>query len=142
MSDETVYAAVQSRLSTLWTATPVAHENAQFRLPEPPAPWLYAEITAEVLDQRSIGAGSRDANRWREVGQLWLHLFAPAGTGSLTARALLRQAVDLFRGQDIGAITFTSAHVGVGESAQPGERGVRDGMWWRLSASIDWERDL
>jgi hypothetical protein len=142
MSDETVYAAIQARLASDWTATPVAYENDVFRVPAPPSPWLLVEITGLMTEQVSIGAGSRNANRWREDGQLWLHLFVPVSTGSLTARALLRQAVDLFRGTDLGAITFMSAHVGVGESAQPDQRGVRDGMWWRLSAAIDWQRDL
>lgn len=142
MSSEAVYAAIQAHVTANWTQTPVAWENDLFRPPATPNPWLLVEITAMQMDQRSIGAGTRNANYWREIGQLWLHLFVPSGTGSLTARALLRQAVDLFRGTDIGAITFTSAQIGVGESAQVAERGVRDGMWWRLSAAVEWERDL
>lgn len=145
MSSDAVYAAIQARFAAAWNPTPacpVAYENDVFRVPQPAAPWLLVELTANLLDQRGIGAGTRTDNLWREVGQLWLHLFVPAGTGSLTARALLSQAVELFRGRDLGDLTFTSAMIGTGESAQPGERGVKDGMWWRLSAAIEWERDL
>lgn len=142
MSDETVLATIAARFAASWTATPLAQENDLFRAPEPPSAWLLWEVTAQQLDQESIGAGSRTANRWREFGQLWIHLLVPAGTGSATARTLMRQAVDLFRGQDIGALTFHGAQIGTGESAQPGERGVKDGKWWRLSAAIEWDRDL
>jgi hypothetical protein len=140
MSSEAVYATIRTHLQDNWTTTPIAWENEVFTQPEPPAPFLFVEITADLLDQRSIGAPT--GNLWREMGALHLHLFAPFGTGSTIARTYLRQLVDLFRGRDIADLTFTSAAIGIGETAQRGERGVADGAWWRISASVMWERDL
>jgi len=54
---------------------------------------------------------------------------------STNARTLAKQAVDLFRGTDLGTIRFRTASLGAGE---PGET---DGNYYRMSATLDWERD-
>jgi hypothetical protein len=138
MSTATLYAAIRARLTDEWTACPVAWENESFTVPETvagPQPWMMVEITGSQFQQQTIGAGSRDANRWREMGQMWIHVFAPTNTGSATARGLLHQAVDLFRGTELGTTTFLGASIGIGERAEV------NGTWWRLSAAIDFERD-
>lgn len=131
-------AAVRALLDDDWTACAVAYENESFTVPETtegPQPWMMIEMTGRLFEQVSIGAGTRDANRWREDGMLWLHVYAPVNTGSATARTLIHSAVDLFRGTDLGTATFIGAAIGVGEAAEA------NGTWWRISASIEFQRD-
>lgn len=139
MSSEVLYAAIRERLTASWTATPVCYENETFAPPQEaggPGSWMQVEITAQQTNQISIGAGSRDANAWREVGMLWLHVFVPSNSGSAVARALARQAVDLFRGTELGSTTFLGASIGLGDRSEV------NGSWWRLSAAVDFEREL
>ncbi|EHM01154.1 hypothetical protein HMPREF9946_02229 [Acetobacteraceae bacterium AT-5844] len=135
MSDVAFFDTIKDRIAELWAETPVHWPNEQFDEPEPPAPWLLVEMSGDVFGQASIGAGRRRDNLWREGGSLWLHIMVPVGTGEREARRLLREAVDLFVGQEVGDITFGDASIGMG---QPGDE---NGLWHRLSASIDWTRD-
>ena len=131
-------AAVRALLDAQWTSCSVAYENESFTVPETtdgPQPWMMVEMTGRLFDQRSIGAGTRTANRWREEGQLFLHVFAPVNSGSATARTLIHAAVDLFRGTDLGTASLTAASIGLGETVDA------NGTWWRISATIDFQRD-
>jgi hypothetical protein len=135
MSSDTVYSAVRDFLTDNWTATAIAWENEPFEKPEPPAPWIMVEVSGDAYDQASIGAGSPSANRWREEGMVWCHVFAPAGSGSLTARQHAAALADLFRGLELpGDIEFRRLSIGLGE---PGDE---DGNWWRISLSAEWIR--
>lgn len=138
MTTATLYAAIRARLADDWTACPVIYENESAATPESsgiPQPWMMVEITGAQFDQRSIGAETRGANYWREVGTLHLHIFVPANTGSDTARGLIHQAVDLFQGTGLGSTTFLGSRIGMGQASEV------NGGWWRLSADIDFERD-
>ncbi len=140
MSTDIVYDAVEAFLVANWTTTPLVFENPQNPYPQPgpdgvPIPWVKVEIAGNVYDQVSIGAGSPADDSWREEGQLWLHVFVPAGSGSRKARQIATALTWLFRGAQLDPdIEFRDMSVGLGE---PGDD---YGNTWRLSVSIDWFR--
>ncbi len=139
MSTDAVYSAVQAFLTDNWTTTPLVFENASGEPPTAPdgslIPWVEGEVAGNAYCQVSIGAGSPADDRWREEGQLWLHVFVKTGTGSLLARQLATALTLLFRGAQLDPdIEFRDMSVGLGE---PGDE---DGNFWRLSVSIDWFR--
>jgi hypothetical protein len=136
MASGTVYDAIKGYLEAQWTTTTIAWENESFTKPEPPAAWLMVEMTGDLYAQMSIGAGVQSENRWDEEGVLLLHVYVPSGTGASTARAYAKSLADLFRGALLldDSLEFLDASIGMG---QPGDD---DGMWWRISVSVDWRR--
>jgi hypothetical protein len=111
-------------------------ENENYDLPSELAPWLMVELFGSYYDQASIGGGEQVSdNLWREAGQLYGHVLIPSGTGSRAGRVLAQQFINLFRGQELGPIRFLGASIGAGE---PGDR---DGSYYRMTATVDWERD-
>lgn len=137
MASPITFDAVHDYLVTAWgAATPLCFENEAFPTPDEPAAFLFVEIFGSVYDQASIGGGEvYTDNLWRERGQLYGHVLIPNGTGSRPGRVLAQTFVDLFRGQDLGPISFKGASIGAG---QPGDQ---DGNYYRMTATIDWERD-
>lgn len=136
MASGTVYDAIKAYLQAQWSTSPIAWENETFNKPEPPAPWVMVEIAGDVYAQMSIGADEQADNRWDEEGVLLLHVFVPTGTGASAARGHAKALADLFRGATLlsDSLEFMDASIGMG---QPGDD---DGMWWRISVSIDWRR--
>jgi len=136
MASNTVYDAIRAHLVAYWSATTIAWENELFDRPEPPAPWVMVEMVGDLYAQMSIGAGVQSENRWDEEGVLMMHVFAPSGTGASTARGYAKSLADLFRGALLLAdsLEFLDASIGMG---QPGDD---DGLWWRISVSVDWRR--
>lgn len=135
MSSATTYDVVHDYLVANWTTTAIAFENEPHPLPDTPEHWVFVEIYGDLFAQMSIGAGSRDTNLWRETGQVLLNVMAPRETGSRLARLYANQLADLLRGKDIGVVRFLDASIGAGQA------GEGDGNYWRMTATIDWERD-
>ncbi|TJV51155.1 MAG: hypothetical protein E5Y01_16340 [Mesorhizobium sp.] len=137
MSSVIAFDTISQRLIASWTATPLVFENDPYDLPNAPAAFVYVEIWAIPggFDQASIGAGARDDNLWREYGTLDMHVMVPKGTGSRDAREKAGQLIDLFRGFEIGDLTFLEASIGEG---QPGRSFANH---WAMTASISWRRD-
>jgi hypothetical protein len=140
MSTDTAYAAVRAYLEANFTGCPMAFENEPFDRPQANGKsqaWMLVEISSAVYGQASIGSGTT-GNLWRETGLIWGHVFVPTKTGSLKARQLAHQFVDLFRSLLLngGAIKFGDASIGRGE---PGDD---DGLYWRLSVTIDYTADF
>lgn len=135
MASPQTYDAIHDYLEQVWTATPLAFENDGFKPPNDPAPWVLIEVFGDFYEQESIGAETQAANLWREAGQLLAHVNVPRGTGSRVARQHATDIVDLFRGQQIGSVVFTTASIGAREP------GVTDGSYFRMTATIDWSRD-
>ncbi|EHK56902.1 hypothetical protein [Allomesorhizobium alhagi] len=135
MSSPEAFETIEQRLRAQWTETPLVFENEDYPLPDVPAHFVYVEVYGDFFDQASIGAEPRTDNLWREVGQLYLHVMTPNGIGSGTARQLARQLVDLFRGEDIGSVTFREASIGAGEP------GREFGNYYAMTATITWQRD-
>lgn len=135
MATPETFEPIEDFLRSQWTVTPLVFENEDFDLANEPEALVFVEIFGDLMDQASIGAETVDANRWRENGQLSLHVLVPRGGGTRQARQLSRKLYDLFRGQEIGAIRFGTASIGAGE---PGEM---DGNYYRMTVTIDVERD-
>ncbi|MGW6779436.1 hypothetical protein ACWF50_15540 [Brucella pseudogrignonensis] len=135
MATPETFEPIEDFLRSQWTVTPLVFENEDFDLADEPEALVFVEVFGDLMDQASIGAETVAANRWRENGQLSLHVLVPRGGGTRQARQLSRQLYDLFRGQEIGAIRFGTASIGAGE---PGEM---DGNYYRMTVTIDVERD-
>ncbi|MDO1582429.1 hypothetical protein [Rhizobium oryzicola] len=136
MSSPEAYSAIHDYLATQWAArTPLVFENEQFELPDTPAYYVQVEIFGDFFDQASIGGGQPVANLWREEGQILAHVMCPRWEGTLQGRTYGRLLCDLFRGQEFSGIRFRRISLGASE---PGDE---DGNYFRMTASIDWQRD-
>lgn len=137
MSSTASFDAISQFLNANWNSSPLVYENDAYELPDQPAAFVYVEIWGIPggFDQASIGAGARDDNLWREYGTLDLHVMIPTGTGSRPGRVYCDSLVGLFRGLDLGTLTFREASVGEGK---PGRQFAN---YWAMTASISWRRD-
>lgn len=138
MATQTVANAVRQWLTATLPAVDWRWENEATDPPDPPAIWALVEITGDVFEQQSIGAGTRSAARWVEAGTIFIHIFAPAGTGSAGARTQAEAIATAFRGVETLSpnIDFGRLSLGLGDTEGP------DGNWWRLPMTIAWERTL
>lgn len=136
MATEIVYDAVRALLEDEFTAAPLRFENEGIEPPNPTLPYVMVEMTGDVFTQMSIGAGARTANRWEERGMIFLHINAPAGTGGREARRLAHLLADVFREVETlsPGITFEDVSIGLGETPE------REGPWWVLPVSVQFER--
>jgi hypothetical protein len=97
-------------------------------------PFVMAQVTGDIWDQRSIGAGPRLDNRWEEEGELLLSVIVPTGSGSVLARTHAEALANIFRGLQLGDIEFRDISIGLGVAAE--DRGA----WWLLPIRINWTR--
>jgi hypothetical protein len=136
MATHIVYDAVRALLLAQFTDAPLVFENENAEPQLPDGPYVMVEMTGDVFTQMSIGAGTRMANRWEERGLIFLHVNAPAGTGGREARRLAALLADVFRGVETLApgITFEDVSIGLGETSE------RDGPWWILPLTVQFER--
>ena len=137
MASDEIAAAIQDYLTTSWTSCPLAYENDGYEPPDN-TPWAYVEFMGTAWVQDTIGAGPIRDNRFTEEGLVMLHVFVPKGTGSNLIRQYARQLADLFRGAELlaGTLWFKNASIGAGNP------GSEDGKWWRMTATIEFERNL
>lgn len=135
MSSPSAFDAIHDHLVAQWSATPLVFENENWPTPDNPEPFVFVEIFGDFYDLASIGAGSVAANRWREAGQLLMHVMTPSGEGSRGARTTAKQILDLVRGQEIAGVIFRECSIGAGEP------GTADGNYFRMTATANWERD-
>ncbi|NTG20006.1 hypothetical protein G6L00_06060 [Agrobacterium rhizogenes] len=136
MSTPEAYDTIHDYLVPAWSGPALAFENDGFKLPATPTHWILVEIFGDIYEQASIGAETVKANLWREEGQIEAHVMAPRGSGTREARQYARQFVDLFRGQEIGDIVFETISIGAGNA------GDATGAYFRMTATIDWRRDI
>lgn len=138
MATQTVANAVRQWLTATLPAVEWRWENEAQDPPDPPAVFAMVEITGETFEQQSIGATTRASNRWLEAGTLFIHVLAPAGTGSAAARTLAEQIATAFRSVETldPNITFGRLSLGLGDVLPP------NGNWWRLPITVAWERTL
>lgn len=135
MSSVDTFDTIEQHLRTNWTTTPLVFENEDYELPSNPSHFVFVEIVGHVFDQASIGADPRDGNLWREEGELLLHAMTRVNIGSRLSRLYAGQLLDLFKGQDIGPVTFRSGSLGNGDP------GIKKANYWAFTATIDWQRD-
>jgi hypothetical protein len=138
MATQTVANAVRQWLIATLPAVTFRWENEAADPPTSQTTWAFVEITGDVFDQQSIGAGARASNRWLEAGTLFIHVFAPSGAGTADARTLAEQIATAFRTVETLSpnITFGRMSLGLGDVEAP------DGNWWRLPMTIAWEREI
>jgi hypothetical protein len=135
MSSEAAFETVRDYLIANWTTTPLVFENEEYQTADNPTAFVFVEIWGDFFDQASIGSGSRDSNLWREEGALHLHVMTPNGSGSTVARTYATTLVGLFRGLDIGRLTFREASIGAGD---PGRQFAN---YYAMTCTIAWRRD-
>lgn len=133
MTTATAYSAIRTYLEAQWTATPLAWDNEAFDTPDDAA-FVMVQITGDLWDQMTIGAGDRLDNRWQEEGELLLTVIVPTGTGSTTARTHAEALANIFRGLQLGDIEFRDISIGLGVVAED------RGPWWALPTRINWIR--
>lgn len=96
-------AEIETRFAALWSATPVAYENVVFDPPAEGGAWIKLAVVGDGAELVSIGGPPR---RFRCRGHVLLEIHVPAGGGSRAALALADQALDLFAGWPVSALTF------------------------------------
>ena len=140
MSRSAVRGAVTDYLAANWTLSELVYQNTST---EPPVasdgvlrPWVYVEVSYNSTDQWSIGETDRTDNRWREDGQVFFHVFTPAGAGLSVADQYADAVIDLFKGIQLSpGIEFRDITSDIGG---PGDQ---DGNYYRVSIAVDWVRN-
>ncbi len=80
------------------------------RLPDIPAPFLYAEFLTEPSVLASFGGG-RYRNRYRTPGRLEIYVFVPKGWGLVPATDYAEQAASLLRSYRDDIVSCSTATV-------------------------------
>ncbi len=133
MTTATAFTAIRTHLEANWSTTPLVFDNETYA-PADNVPFVQVQITGDLWDQHSIGAGNRLENRWEEEGELLLSVIVPTGTGSLLARQHAEALANIFRGLNLGDIEFRDISIGLGVAAED------RGPWWLLPVRINWIR--
>lgn len=141
-------AAIRSRLDTLWTATPILHENAQVPDVWPPSdpdhgpqPWVMLEI--ECAEAPIKGTGVDGARTYTYNGTIMVHVFVPIGIGTTKLDELAVAVGEIFRRR-----TFYNAtpgyYVRTEDPAPVGRpEASDDGNWYGVTSATDftyWHR--
>jgi hypothetical protein len=96
---------------------------------------VFVALDDSDFSQESIGAGSAQANLWRETGALLFRINTPIDTGTLRADALVAQIRNLMLGLILpNNIHFTDMPT-VGRSA------AEDGNWYSVWVRVLWVSD-
>jgi hypothetical protein len=125
--------AVRARLVALWIETPIAHDNTQFDLPEPPIGFIHLSVRGGPASVASIGAPDR--RLVRRHGSIRLVLFEPTGIGDQAARARADRLAALFEQARFSGVACGIAEIGAGEPFG------RDGSWWQLPLRLPFHFD-
>lgn len=123
-----VVTAIKARLAALWTTCPVQWANEDFQAPNPPAPWVFAEIRA--LDSKLLAMGSPGNNTLQDDGFIRLHLYVPYHSGTDIAYQYADQLSAIFRLQSFSGVQCLAP------SPADGGAGDDDGDWFRVSVSV------
>ena len=137
-------AAIEERLSSNWTATPLAFEND--RSPDIVGPdgerlaFVLCEVT--TLDSRIKSIGRPGDHVTVDKGMIELTVFVPRGSGRETARAYAVQLAALFRtvrffqeGGGVYVQTWTPV-IGPGN---PSRSENPSGSWWAILVSTPFD---
>lgn len=113
-----------------WATIPVAWPDRPIDRPDPPAPWLLAEIIGADSTQESVGAPGH--NLHLATAAVWVHVFVPM-PGEPTAWTLACEIASLFRGQILGA----DGDIRIGNIGISGSGSSDLGVWWRRTVTIE-----
>ena len=131
MSFAAAKAAIRARMTANWTATPIAHPNEPFALPDPPAAYVFFEVVG--TDGDAVAFGSPGANRWQNTGQIWAHVFVPSYSGDELATTHAAAIGAIFRGVTFSDVTCFAPVIDGGAKAD------QDGNWYRVSVRVDFK---
>lgn len=129
MSSDAAFTAVRDFLAAEWSGAPIVWPNEGLEIADSSAPWIYAEMSGSDMAAMEMGGASA---AWREAGVIWLHIYAPVGTGTLELRAIAKQLSNLFRSASLPGMTLGRQSLGAGE---PGDD---DGLYWRQSMTVSY----
>lgn len=134
-------AAIEDKLRTEWTTTPVFFDN------EPvgdrndnqgrPTPWVLCEITQTGGDVR--GAGQPGNNVWLYDGLITVHVFVPRSSGRRKAREYAWQIGEIFRAKAFYG--DTPGHLIRTWTPRIDAGGTPDdeAQWYRRTVTIDFD---
>lgn len=120
----TPWADARARLEAAALGYPIEWPNEPFSTPDLSL-WLSVEAEGDVVEPIELGPGA-----WEERGVFMVHVCAPLGTGSATARQVAKDIANIYRGVN-GFTVYRRASIGAGASTE-------DGRWWVLTVTIDW----
>lgn len=132
MSFHQAVADIRARMAANWAATPIAYANEPFAPPEPPSPWVFFEVVEGASMLRGIGKpGER---LYIYTGLIQAHVYVPAGSGETLARQYADAIGEIFRAKQFGSTVRTNV-----PNVDAGGPGSDDGLWWRVTAAIDFD---
>lgn len=124
--------AIRSRLSSMWSATPIGYKNAPHD-PTDGQAFLFLEVLNGEASQASIG--SPGARVFRHPGVIMVHVFVPMGIGEKLALEHADAVAAIFRAQSFDGVLCYAPSVGDGEPADD------DGKWYRVTVSVPFHFD-
>ncbi|MBE1208110.1 phage tail terminator-like protein [Aminobacter carboxidus] len=141
-------AAIRARLEANWSTTRITFQNEQPALPWPPVdvdgvlqPWIQLEVVG--LGSGIWTFGTPGNRGWRYPGTIYVHVFAPVGSGEATANQYAVAIGEIFRAAkfyDDGAGSYIRT---LSPQVDDGDSGSDDGNWFRVTATVDftyWHR--
>lgn len=97
-------AAIEARLATNWTTTPVAYDNTAPEIAMPPVdgegvpqPWVFCELID--IDSRIVAFGTPGNQTVLDEGKVLLHVLVQKGSGLDVARQYAVALGEIFRQQ-------------------------------------------
>lgn len=127
MSSPAVWADVRDRLTAGLPGVLIAWPNEPLAAEPGDSVWVSVQSTSNRLHPIELGASV-----WQEDGTVYLDFHAPVNTGTDAARALAKQAVNLFRGLLGSPVVYIESNLGNGAASDP------DGIWWTMTAAVDY----
>ncbi len=137
MAQQAVMAAVEQRLSALWTNCPVDTAN-QGGLP-PAAPFL--DVQYPVANEQQISIGSPGAQLFRETGAIRFVLSIQPGSGADWAVTWMDQLRALFRAKQFAATGQPTVNTWAPAPVILDDRNTVGGFW-QLSFSVPYYFDF
>lgn len=123
--------AVESRLQTNWTTTPIKFQNVPFN----ETATAYVALFLQDGEGLQISLGTVALRRW--AGIIIVQVFVPETTGTSVARGYADTIGAIF-----DRVQFSSGNSGVISCRTPSIEtiGLRDG-WWQVNVTIPYRRN-
>lgn len=124
-------AAIESRLATNWTTTPIKFENVPFKETMSP----YVALVILVGEGLQVSLGTPVVRRW--PGVIILQVFVPADTGTKLAKTYADTLAAVFE-----RVQFSSGNSGTITCRIPSIEavGIKNG-WHQTNVTVPFKRD-
>lgn len=134
MTTFTPYNALRNRLEANWNTTPIGWVNEGFDWPNPPVPFIFADVMSLAASQITIGAPGN--NLFREQGALNITVFVPLNSGQDLARQYATTLATFFRAKDFNGVVCRSPRISHGRVDDV------NGNWFRIDVFCPFHYDL